>query len=440
MAMKQDSIVALSSGNPPSGVAVIRMSGPASRFVVETIASVLPEPRVAELRALRNAAGEILDQGLVLWFPAPNSFTGEDCAEFQVHGGRAVVAAILNVLTRFDDVRLAAAGEFSRRALENDKLDLTEIEGLADLVCADTEAQRKQAVAHASGKLGARIEGWRERLVHIRAMIEANFDFSDEDDIPGDESEKALALVAPLLDDICSFLDDQRAGEIVRDGLQVVLLGRPNAGKSSLLNALAQRDVAIVTEEAGTTRDLIEVRLDLDGYAVHLVDTAGIRATDSIVEAEGIRRAEERARQADVVLWLADVAAEGWQDQLSDDAAVMPAGSVVVYAKDDKGQHGALGISVRRPGGLDGLIDVLGDELALVSANGESLTVSRHRQRAALEDCATHLEMVSCNGDLRSDLAAEHLRDAAHALGRITGRVDVEHLLDVIFSEFCVGK
>lgn len=436
--LQLDTIYALSSGQPPSGVAVVRLSGAASRFVVETITGSLPVPRVATLRDLEDRSGGIVDRGLVLWFPGPASFTGEDCAELHVHGGRAVVAAVLELLGGFEGVRLADPGEFSRRAFENGKLDLAEIEGLADLIGAQTDAQRRLALQQMSGSLSALTEDWRQRLNRIRAMIEANLDFSEEEDIPGDEAARAIAALKPLEGEIGAFLRDDHRGEIVRDGLEVVLLGKPNAGKSSLLNALAKRDVAIVTEEAGTTRDLIEVQLDIGGYAVTLVDTAGLRETESRVEREGIERARKRAESADLFVWLAEAGNDSTAPAFGrTDGAVVPGRSFV--SKDDAGEFGEDGISIRRADGLSGLLAWLEAQLPEIAQGSEMPLITRQRHRDALQDCLDHIGEAII-GAQSEELVAERLRDAAMALGRITGRVDVEQLLDVIFSEFCVGK
>ena len=283
----------------------MRISGPGARFGLETLTDSLPEPRRASLRFIRTESGEAIDRGLVLFFPGPESFTGEDVAEFHVHGGRAVVAALLAALSALPGFRAAEAGEFTRRAFHNQRMDLTQVEGLADLVAAETEGQRRQAMRQAEGVLGRLYDGWREDIIRARALIEAELDFPDEDDVPGSISDEAWAMVAALETEIADHLADRR-GERLRDGAEVVILGAPNVGKSSLVNAIARRDVAIVTAEAGTTRDLIEVRLDLGGYPVTLVDTAGLREAAGLVEREGIRRAEDRAARADLVLWLVD--------------------------------------------------------------------------------------------------------------------------------------
>ena len=303
--MAGDTIFALSSGSPPAGVAIIRMSGPRVRFGLETLIGAVPEPRRVCLRFLKSSEGEVLDQGLVVFFAAPASFTGEDVAELHVHGGRAVVMAVLEALSVIDGFRPAEAGEFTRRAFGNERLDLTQVEGLADLVAAETEAQRRQALRQSDGTLGRLYEGWRQRLVRARALIEAELDFADEEDIPASASSEAWRIAEDVRREIVDHAEDRR-GERVREGAEIVVLGPPNAGKSSLVNAIARRDVAIVTPEPGTTRDMIEVRVDLDGYAATLVDTAGLRVAEGVIEREGVRRAEARAGKADVVLWLCD--------------------------------------------------------------------------------------------------------------------------------------
>ncbi|WP_428673714.1 tRNA uridine-5-carboxymethylaminomethyl(34) synthesis GTPase MnmE, partial [Roseibium sp.] len=302
-----DTIYALSSGAVPSGVAVIRVSGPRTREIVASLGGRVPDPRKAMLSRLRHPrTGDVLDEAVVLYFQGPASFTGEDVAEFQCHGGRAVVSSLLEVLGSFEGCRPAEAGEFTRRAFDRGRMDLTEVEGLADLIAAETESQRKQAMRQMGGALGQLYEDWRKRLIHMRAMIEADFDFADEEDVPGSVAEEVWSEAVKLHAEIADHLERSKSGERLRSGLQVVLMGAPNAGKSSLLNAIAGRDVAIVTEEAGTTRDVIEVHLDLGGYPVTLVDTAGLRQTEGIVEREGIRRAEERGRAADLVLWAVE--------------------------------------------------------------------------------------------------------------------------------------
>jgi tRNA modification GTPase len=431
-----DTIFALSSGAPPAGVAVIRISGPQSRFVVETIAGPLPAPRYAALRAMRHPGdGREVDRGLVLWFPAPASFTGDDCAEFQLHGGLAVIHAMLEALSELPGLRLAEPGEFSRRAFENGKLDLTELEGLSDLVSAETEAQRRQAVAQAGGALRARLEGWRSRIIAMRAAVEADFDFSDEDDVPGDVSADVWEKAGALAREIRRFLADGHAGEITRSGFQVVLMGPPNSGKSSLLNALARRDVAIVSEEAGTTRDVVEVALDLAGYKVVLIDTAGIREAEGRVEQEGIKRARQRAASSDVVIWLSPVNEPDAEPDTGIEAPVLK-----VRSKDDSGALREGSVSVVRPGGLDWLIHRLSDLVPGKAMAGEAAPVSRVRHRKSLEACVGLLEEAASGAALAPELRTELLRSAGDEIGRITGKIDVEDLLDIIFVEFCIGK
>src|SRR3990170_545420 len=298
-----DTIVAPASGAGRAAIAVIRIAGPRARAVLEAICDGVPEPRHASLRNIGPPRRSKLDRGLVLWFPGPASFTGEDMAELHVHGSRAVIREVVEAVLSLPGTRLAEPGEFARRTFENGKLDLTEVEGLADLISAETEAQRRQALAQAEGSLRALYEGWRRELLQAQALVEAGLDFADEGDVVADVSLKADAIVAGLLAAISRHLAD-RSGERLRDGLRVVIAGPPNAGKSSLLNALAKRDVAIVSEEAGTTRDVIEVHLDLGGLPVILSDTAGIREAQGKVEAAGIDRALARAEAADLVLWL----------------------------------------------------------------------------------------------------------------------------------------
>ncbi len=436
MTQGSDTIFALSSGHPPSGVAVLRLSGPRSRFALETIAGELPPARLALLRKLTDPrSGVEIDRALVLWFPSPASFTGEDCAEFHIHGGIAVVAALLNTLAGLPGLRMAQAGEFSRRAFENGKLDLTELEGLADLVAAQTEVQRRQAVAQAGGVLRRKLEAWRERIIAMRAAIEAAFDFADEDDVPEDVSADVWRKAGELAAEIRRFLEDGNAGEIIRDGFQIVLMGAPNSGKSSLLNALAQRQAAIVSPEAGTTRDLVEVSLDLSGFKVVLVDTAGIRQTGGFVEREGMRRARERAHAADLVIWLTPM--DGAED-VPEPGIVAPV--LQVRSKDDSGALRDGSVSVVREGGLDWLIGKITEHVTSTGLASDSAAVTRARHREALLSCAGLLEEASRSAALVPEVRSELLRSACDQIGRITGKVDVEDLLDRIFAEFCIGK
>jgi tRNA modification GTPase len=347
-----DTIVALASGRPPAAIAVIRLSGRRAAATVQVLCGRLPPPRHASLAAFRDPrSGEALDQGLVLFLPGPASPTGEDVAEFHVHGGRAVVAAMLDALTALPGVRLAEPGEFTRRAFFAGRLDLAAVEGLADLVAADTDAQRRQALAQASGVLGVRVTAWRQHILEARALAEASLDFADEDDVAADALGQARAAAAALRDDIVAALAASGGGERLREGFRVVVLGPPNAGKSSLVNALARREVAIVTEEAGTTRDLIEVHLDLGGWPVIVTDTAGLREAAGLVEAEGIRRARARAEDADLVLWLsaADAPKEPPSDLPTAPLQVVLTKADLASAPTRRGPHPALRATLSRP-------------------------------------------------------------------------------------------
>lgn len=437
-------IYALSSGHGKAGVAVIRVSGAAAGDVLRSLAGAIPSPRAASLRPLRDPrTGQLLDHSLIIWFPAPASFTGEDMAELQIHGGRAVIEAVFGALGAIPGLRLAEPGEFARRAFENGKLDLTEAEGLADLIDAETEAQRRQALRQSSGALRKLYDGWRGWLVEALAAIEAELDFSDEGDVPEAVAARARSVVGALRDEIAAHLADRRGGEILRDGFRVVIAGPPNAGKSSLMNALARRDVAIVSEEAGTTRDVIEVRLDLGGFPVILMDTAGIREAAGAIEQEGIRRALDRAREADLVLWIADATRTGDTDPQGLD---LPGGVPVLKAMNKidiataSPDKDALPLSILTGEGLDRLIGELTEGARNAVSVGESPAITRARHRLELERCASALCRF-LDGDFADlELRAEDLRTAAAALGRLTGRVDVEDILDKIFADFCIGK
>lgn len=437
-----DTIYALSSGALPAGVAVIRISGPHTLDVLADLCGALPSPRHAALRSIRNRNGEVLDQGLVLYFAGPASFTGEDCAELQVHGGRAVVNAILAELHAAPGLRHAEAGEFSRRAFHNGKLDLVEIEGLADLISAETEMQRRLAQEHSSGHLSAMYQGWARRLTHARAMIEAELDFADEDDVPGSVAEKIWEDMRALQQEIAAHLEGAGIAEIIRDGLKIVIAGEPNAGKSSLLNHLARRDVAIVTDIAGTTRDVLSVDLSLAGFRVHLFDTAGLRETDDKVEQEGIRRAYLTMDQADVILLLADT--PGGFAPVGDYAQAKPVIRIGTKIDRmpllwDKASADVL-ISTVTGAGIDRLIEILTNFLPDLSGKNALSLPARRRHVSCLKQAHSSIDMSLMQSNRGLDIQAEYLRQAGDALGRITGRVDVEDLLGVIFSEFCIGK
>jgi tRNA modification GTPase len=445
MIIDRDTIFALSSGRPPVAIAVIRVSGPRAQAALETLAGRVPEARRAGFARLRDRpGGDVLDEALTLWFPGPNSETGEDVAEFQVHGGRAVIAAVLAALGRIEGLRPAEPGEFTRRAFENGRLDLTAVEGLADLIYAETEAQRRQAYRQLAGTLGRSAEGWRSQLIEAQALVEAGIDFSDEADVPEKLLEPALATAGALRDEIAAALADEKRGERLREGLVVAIAGPPNAGKSSLMNRLARRDVAIVTPHAGTTRDVIEVHLDLGGYPVTLLDTAGIRETQDPVEVEGVRRARERAEAADLVLWVTDaVAGEGGGGQAGG-AEVWLIHNKIDLLKSEPGpcQSGRiLPVSALTGAGLPELIAALARHAEAALAGAETNLVTRERHRVALRKVVEALDRACAEGPGgREDIVAEELRLAARELGRLTGRVDVEDMLDVIFRDFCIGK
>jgi tRNA modification GTPase len=428
-------IVAVSSGNGRAGVAVVRISGSRVRFVLETFAGLIPRPRHATLRPLRNSADEVIDTALVLFFPGPASFTGEDVAEFQVHGSRAVLSALLSALTAVPGVRLAEAGEFTRRAFEAGKLDLAAVEGLADLIDSETEWQRRQALRQMEGSLGRATEIWREALIRAMALLEAEIDFSDEGDVSGPLITEAIAGVAAVLNGLKDALGSFRMGERVREGFVVVLAGPPNAGKSSLLNALARRDVAIVSPQPGTTRDMIEVKLDLAGFPVTLVDTAGLRESADPIESEGVRRALALAEKADLVLRLRSI-------DSPPNRIAAHARELTLATKGDlpgKPEPGELAVSVRTGDGLDGLLQVISERLGALSSPEPAL-LTRERQRVAVADAAAALERVVCARHDQAELLAEDIRIAVRALERLVGRVDVEDVLDQLFSGFCIGK
>jgi tRNA modification GTPase len=452
-----DTIFALSSGRPPAAIAVIRVSGPQAGAAAQALAGKLPEPRRAMLARLRDPkSGEALDEALVLWFPAPRSETGEDMAELQLHGGRAVIAAVLAALGRLPGCRPAEAGEFTRRAFINGKLDLARVEALADLIGADTEAQRRQAYRQLRGLLGERAEAWRAQITEALALVEAQIDFPDEGDVPADLIAPALDRARTLRDEIVRTLADERRGERLREGLVVAIAGPPNAGKSSLLNRIARRDAAIVSPYAGTTRDVIEVHLDLDGFPVTLLDTAGIRDSDDPVEQEGVRRARDRAAAADLVLWVMDASVSG---ELPGDRLAEEFPNTVkwiVWNKVDlvsalriKALRGIVQkldypchfLSAMEGNGFEEFIPALATHAQAYLGSTEPALITRERHRRALRDTVAALDRALGEEPAgREDIIAEELRLAARALGRLTGRVDVEDVLEVIFRDFCIGK
>jgi tRNA modification GTPase len=527
---ERPTIFALSSGRGPAAIAVIRISGPRAGDALKQLTGKVPSPRQAALARIRDPrTQDIIDEALGLWFPAPHSETGEDVAELQLHGSRAVIAAVLGALASLDGLKPAEAGEFTRRAFENGKLDLTAVEGLADLVAAETQGQRRQAFRQMKGLLGNRAEAWRQRLIQALALVEARIDFSDEADVPENLLSPALAIARELETEIAAALANGGRGERLREGLVVAIAGPPNAGKSTLLNRIARREAAIVSPFAGTTRDVIEVHLDLGGWPVTLLDTAGIRATSDPVELEGVRRARERANGADLVLWVVDAGqGAGPENAATEGAAKASVTREGEGARTGKpgsaGEHlgqgplasgvgpiadtidssaqgpkiwlirnkidliGAIGqrtehiiqsiitseaafdpnralrnvvneglmgrneslpsrsehecnISAVTGDGFDRLLDQLARQAEIFLAGAEQAVVTRARHRGALEEVVAALDRAQA-GEVagREDLLAEELRIAARALGRLTGRVDVEDVLDVIFRDFCIGK
>jgi tRNA modification GTPase len=427
-------------------VAVVRISGPRAGVALETLIGRVPAARRASLARVHDpATGDLIDEGLALWFPGPNSETGEDIVELQVHGGRAVIAALLAALGRLDGLRHAEAGEFTRRAFENGRMDLTAVEGLADLVAAETEAQRRQALAQLKGLLGERAETWRQRLIEALALVEAGIDFSDEDDVPAGLMARALELIRPLADEISKAMAGQ--GERLREGLRVAIAGPPNAGKSTLFNRLARREAAIVSPFPGTTRDVLEIHLDLGGYPVTVLDTAGIRDATDPIEREGVRRAGEQAAAADLVLWVIEPTSEDVGE------GPVQAGWLVVNKMDltDSTQRKTIESRFKNSNGVHFISSTtgMGVEHLVTAISGfaecfftrEAALVTRERQRAHLRETVLALHGAKqAAQDGREEIMAEQLRLATRALGRLVGRVDVEDVLDVIFRDFCIGK
>lgn len=429
-----DTIFALASARGRAGVAVIRISGPLSFDVVRAMVGDVPAPRLAALRTLR-VDGAVLDQALVICFAGPASFTGEDVAELHLHGSSAVVAAMLGALGKMAGLRMAEAGEFTRRALENGRMDLAQVEGLADLIDAETEVQRRQALRLMQGELSIKTAAWRVRLTRALALLEASIDFADED-VPEDVFPEVIALVSGLDVEFKREISGVAAAERIRDGFEVAIVGLPNSGKSTLLNRIAGRDVAITSEIAGTTRDVIEVQLDLRGLAVTLLDTAGLRDSEDVIEALGVERARSRAAGADLRVFLVGALAE--LEALG--VAQLP-GDELVFAKADQGEAGEPAVSGITGQGIDSLLDRIAATLEHRIASIGTAVHQRHqialsRALTALDTAAQQLHF----GSSRAELAAEDLRVAVRALDSLIGKVDVEQLLDVIFSSFCIGK
>ncbi|MGH1419568.1 MAG: tRNA uridine-5-carboxymethylaminomethyl(34) synthesis GTPase MnmE [Hyphomicrobiaceae bacterium] len=442
----RETIFALSSAPGRAGVAVVRVSGPGTVGAITKMAGPLPPPRSMSYRAIRDVGmNAVIDRGLVVWFSGPASFTGEDSAEFHIHGGRAVIARLLSALGRLQGFRMAEAGEFATRAFHSGKIDLAEAEGLADLIDAETEAQRLQALRQADGVLSKIYEGWRTELITAGALIEAAIDFSDEADVSEKSVVEAVEIVKRLSEEIANHLDDGRRGEILREGFRVVLAGPVNSGKSSFLNWLSKRDAAIVSEEPGTTRDVVEIKLDLEGLPIIVSDTAGFRETKGVVEREGIRRSRLQMNKADLVIWMMPANREMAlpKDRSSNDRQLLVAskadlvdGSSGFYLSDKKAKL----ISLKNGLGLEELrqeiIEIASKRIG--TTESPALTQAHHRNK--LEICLERLTGFLSADQSDTELRAEDLRLAANALGRITGRVDAEDLLDQIFGRFCIGK
>ncbi len=458
----RETIFALSSAPGVAGVAVIRVSGPgAGRALQLMTRRPLPQPRQAVVRAIhqpesgeaRATGGDVIDRALVLWFPGPGSFTGEDCVEIQCHGGRAIVSAILAALGRMEGLRLAEPGEFTRRAVDHGRLDLTQAEGLIDLIQAETETQRQLALRQMDGVLRDLYTGWRERLVRLLAHSEAEIDFPDEGDAPRDVIQAMDQEIQAVRDAIDGHLADGHRGQRIRDGLVVALIGAPNAGKSTILNRLARRDVAIVSPVPGTTRDILEVPLDLQGIPVTVADMAGLRETDHLVEKEGIRRAENLATRADFRVAVFDLGETGPLKKIvtkhlkEDDFVLLNKKDKVtgrrlrdLEALESSNPDRVFAVSALSGEGMSRFLGAL--EQGAVSRTGsmETPLLTRQRHRDALTACRGDLSRILEQPYSEAELRAEDLRRAVRALGRITGAVDVEALLDVVFQDFCIGK
>ncbi len=437
-----DTIFAPASGTGKAGIAIIRVSGVKSRKVLELICGIFnPEAKKVQFSTFKNPlTGEIIDKGITVYFAAPASYTGEDVAELQIHGGRAVIAALLKALCVIEGLRPAEAGEFSRRAVMNGKMDLTAAEGVADLINADTEEQRKQALRQLSGELGSLYESWRHGLIKILASLEAYIDFPEED-IPPESIDSAKSAIKSLSEEISSHLNDNHRGERLRDGFSIAIIGAPNAGKSSILNRLVKRDVAIVSQTAGTTRDIIEAYIDISGYPVIFADTAGLREAKEEIEAEGIKRALAKAENADLVLAVFSGDKYPFLDNETIEL-VKDKNHILVLNKSDVVQEkispDLLPVSALTGEGIDNLsakISLIVEE-RLSLRESPALTSIRHRQ--ALNDCLLSLKR-SINAP-QLDLMAEDIRIAARSLGSITGHINVEEILDMVFKDFCIGK
>ncbi|WP_074381229.1 tRNA uridine-5-carboxymethylaminomethyl(34) synthesis GTPase MnmE [Bartonella doshiae] len=434
-----DTIFAVSSGLLPSGVAVIRLSGPHVVNVVKTLCGCLPKARFMHYGNLTARDGSFLDSALTVFFPAPHSFTGEDCAEFHLHGGKAVVNRFLDELSTFEGCRIAEAGEFSRRAFMEGKLDLVQAEGLADLIEAETESQRRLAIMGTSGRLTTLYRDWRHKLMKARAFIEAELDFADEADIPNSLSDKVWKDLEYLCTSLREHINEGERASILRDGLKIIIAGAPNSGKSSIMNRLAGRPVSIVTEEAGTTRDALEMRLIFGGLPVIFTDTAGFRETENKIEQLGIEVAKQHVRDADLVVLVYDIGNPKQVDLPETSAEIWHVGNKLDLYVDNK-KHWFIRFSALTGSNFDCFIKELETFCSRRASEIGNLVPARKRQLQLLKEAVREIESSVNYTSLDLSLRAEHLRRASDSLGRITGDIDVEDLLDIIFSEFCVGK
>ena len=441
-------IYALSSGPGLSGIAVIRVSGTQSREIISSLTDQpFPKERLATLKKIKNnSTNELIDEGIVLWLPGPKTYTGEDMVEFHVHGSKAVINEMQNVISKFKDCRLAEPGEFTKKAFHNGKINLLKAESIGDLIASETELQRKQALRIMTGESSKKFEKWRNELIEILGNVEAKIDFPEED-ISDDIYKQIKAKIEKIKNEIKKVLDDNKTGEIIREGFKISIIGPPNVGKSSLLNYLSKRQVAIVSEKAGTTRDVIEVYLNLDGIPVIISDTAGIRETSDDIENKGVNLAINRAQEADLNIVLLDyknLDFKGFLDEKIEDK------SLIVINKSDlkitdinslDNRYNSISISIKNETNIDKLIEIIKKKLKTKIISTENILITRSRHRQHLEECFKHLQNFLEKKDLDEfDKAAEDLRLSIRHLGSIVGRVDVEEILGSIFDNFCIGK
>ncbi len=441
-------IYALSSGPGISGVSIIRISGKETQNVIKSLTGLeVPPPRVATLRKINNFnTSELIDEGIVLWFPGPKSYTGEDMAEFHVHGSRAVIKAIHNSISKIKNCRIAEPGEFTRLAFQNGKIDLLKAESISDLISSETEIQRQQAVKLMKGRSSEKFNGLREKLLKILSYIEAKIDFPDEE-LPKEILDKVKKISNEVLKDIEKILDDEKVGEIIREGFKIAIVGPTNAGKSSLINYLSNRDVAIVSEIAGTTRDVIETHLNINGYPVIISDTAGIREAKDEIEKKGIKLSLKKAEEADlrlVVIEPKNLDFAGFLNDLFDENSILVINKcdlqqINLTEKIKKLSH--VLISIKRDINVNQLILLIKSKLKNKFITNDNVLITRERHRENLIECSNHLKNFNLKNDQKDfDKAAEDLRLATRHLGMIVGKVDVEEILGSIFNDFCIGK